>query len=164
MRSLRLRMIIPVLSCIYLLSCMVLSGCAYGQVKMELSQAGERELQTADRRLGAEGTPDATPKTDFRPYLADLQRRVKRAWFPPKARESERTVVFFKIHKGGELSNLRLERTSGRVIADQAALKAVENASPFRPLPTSAPDAVGVQFVFTYDVLNGHADVDARLQ
>lgn len=89
------------------------------------------------------------------PYMADLQRRIKRAWFPPKGYETKRVVVVFKIHRGGELSNLRLDHSSGVAVADQAALKAVENASPFRPLPAGAADDVDIQFTFDYNVFNG---------
>src|SRR5581483_2448584 len=92
---------------------------------------------------GVRGNPDANSNpgkapsvaaqadVDFGPYMADLQRRIKRAWFPPRGQETRRVVVVFKIHKGGELSNLRLEHSSGVTSADVAAMKAVENAAPF---------------------------------
>lgn len=88
---------------------------------------------------------------DFGPYLDDLTRRIKRAWFPAKGDESKRVVAVFKIHKGGELSHLRLDSSSGKAIADQVALKAVENASPFRPLPAGSPDDVDIKFTFGYN-------------
>jgi len=87
--------------------------------------------------------------------MADLQRRIKKHWFPPKGNESKRVVVVFKVHSGGELSQLRLDHSSGVAIADQAALKAVEDAAPFRPLPAGAPDAVDIQFTFDYNVFTG---------
>jgi TonB family protein len=92
---------------------------------------------------------------DFGPYMADLQRRIKRAWFPPKGSESKRVIVVFKVHKGGELSNLRLDKSSAVAVADQAGLEAVQRASPFRPLPAGASDSVGIQFTFDYNVFNG---------
>lgn len=116
---------------------------------------------------GVKGNPDpnsnpggrpsvaAQADVDFGPYMADLQRRIKRAWFPPKGNESKRVVVVFKVHTGGELSNLRIDRSSGLAIADQAALKAVENAAPFRPLPAGAPADVDIQFTFDYNVFGG---------
>ena len=45
--------------------------------------------------------------------MADLQRRIKRAWFPPHRQEDRRVVVVFKIHRNGELSDLRLSKSSG---------------------------------------------------
>ncbi|MCA9818646.1 MAG: TonB C-terminal domain-containing protein, partial [Cyanobacteria bacterium HKST-UBA01] len=101
-----------------------------------------------------EGRPSlaAEKDIDFGPYMADLQRRIKRAWFPPKGNESKRVMVVFKVHRNGTMSNLRLARSSGLAIADQAALKAVTNAAPFRPLPAGAPDDVDIQFTFDYNV------------
>ena len=97
----------------------------------------------------------AAKEVDFGPYMAELQRRIKRHWFPPKGNESKRVVVIFKIHTGGELTNLRLEHGSGVAIADKAALDAVQNAAPFRPLPDGAPEAVDIQFTFDYNVFMG---------
>jgi TonB family protein len=110
-----------------------------------------------DANSNPNGRPSvaAQKDVDFGPYMADLQRRIKRAWFPPKGQESKRVVVVFKIHRGGELSHLRLDHSSGMAIADQAALKAVENAAPFRPLPDGAPDDVDIQFTFDYNVFGG---------
>jgi TonB family protein len=115
---------------------------------------------------GVQGNPDANNRSgapsqaaqadvDFGPYMADLQRRIKRAWFPPKGNESKRVMVIFKIHKNGELSALRLDHSSGVAIADDAALKAVQNAAPFRQLPPGAPNDVDIQFTFDYNVFGG---------
>jgi TonB family protein len=89
-------------------------------------------------------------------YMADLQRRIKRAWFPPPNTQSRRVTVLFKIHSNGELSNLRVDKSSGLALYDNAALKAVENAAPFRPLPPHADENVDIQFTFDYHVFNGH--------
>lgn len=97
----------------------------------------------------------ADPDVDFGPYMADLQRRIKKAWFPPRGQESRRVVVIFKIHSQGELSDLRIDRSSGVASADQAALQAVQNAAPFRPLPNGAPAVVDIQFTFDYNVMGG---------
>lgn len=108
----------------------------------------------ANNRAG--NSTGAQADVDFGPYMADLQRRIKKHWFPPKGNESKRVVVIFKIHSGGELSGLRLDHSSGVAIADNAALKAVDDAAPFRPLPTGAPDSVDIQFTFDYNVFTGH--------
>jgi TonB family protein len=113
---------------------------------------------------GEQGNPDegagrpsveARKDVDFGPYMADLQRRIKRAWFPPKGNESKRVKVVFKVHKDGQMTNLRILISSGLQIADAAALKAVENAAPFRPLPDGAPTDVDIEFTFDYNVFNG---------
>ncbi len=106
---------------------------------------------------GPAGKPSvaAQADVDFGPYMADLQRRIKRAWFPPRGQESRRVVVVFKVHSQGELSDLRIDKSGGTAIADQAALQAVQNAAPFRPLPPGAPSVVDIQFTFDYNVFSG---------
>ncbi len=116
---------------------------------------GVRGNPDANSNPGKAPAVSAQADVDFGPYMADLQRRIKRAWFPPKGNESKRVVVIFKVHRGGELSNLRLDHASGVAIADQAALKAIENAAPFRPLPAGAADDVDIQFTFDYNVFSG---------
>ena len=85
---------------------------------------------------------------DWAPYLAFLRRRILHSWFPPKGNEEKIVVVNFKINKNGELSHLRLGSSSGAAIADQAALKAVDNAAPFPKLPDGAGASADVQFTF----------------
>ncbi len=92
---------------------------------------------------------------NWAPYMADLQRRIKRSWFPPPNTMSRRVVVLFKIHQDGELSDLRIERSSSLPNCDNAALKAVESAAPFRPLPAGQKGPVDIQFTFDYNVFNG---------
>ncbi|HEY9868390.1 MAG TPA: TonB family protein [Candidatus Obscuribacterales bacterium] len=88
---------------------------------------------------------------DFGPYMADLQRRIKRAWLPPSGTESKRAVVIFKVHKDGNVSHMTLEKSSGVASFDQAALKAIENAAPVLELPDGAPEDVDIQFTFDYN-------------
>ena len=92
---------------------------------------------------------------DFGPYMARLQRTIKRAWFPPRGKETCRVAVVFKVHDNGSMSNLRLTKSSGSALADQAALKAVANAAPFKALPEGTPENVDIQFTFDYNVFKG---------
>jgi len=87
--------------------------------------------------------------------MADLQRRIKRAWYPPRGEETRRVVVIFKIHSNGELSHLRLTAPSGSAEADRQAMTAVENAAPFQHLPKGASEDADIQFTFDYKVFDG---------
>jgi len=120
-----------------------------------LRPTGGGDGARTDDRMNGRPSVAGQANVDFGPYMADLQRRIKRAWFPPKGHEQDRVVVAFKVHQGGELSNLRVDHSSGVVISDQAALYAVQQASPFRPLPAGANDDVDIQFTFDYNVFNG---------
>lgn len=99
--------------------------------------------------------PEAGVVPDFSRYLAELQRRIKSAWFPPKHMTSIQTKVQFTINRRGELVRAGVTRTSGNAMVDDAAMKAVRNASPFRPLPDGSPEDVDVEFTFDYNVFGG---------
>jgi TonB family protein len=92
---------------------------------------------------------------DFGPYMQELQRRIKRAWFPPKGDETKRYIVVFEVNRDGSLSNLKLSKSSGDKAADQSGLVAVRNASPFQRLPPGSPEKVDIQFTFDYNVFRG---------
>lgn len=123
------------------------------QVGSPISGTGDKPINIVGP-LGDE-TPSTLKDVDFTRYMADLQRRIKKQWFPPKDMQSRRVKVMFKIHSSGSLSNLRLVEGTGYPLADQAALTAVQNASPFMSLPNGAPDNVDIEFTFDYNVFLG---------
>lgn len=104
---------------------------------------------------GGGGAPgiDALPDPDYGAYMAELQRRIKRNWRPPKAQEDKRVVVLFRIARDGRLLSLTIKTSSGYVEADEAAKAAVRLSSPFRPLPAGHREAdLPVEFTFDYNV------------
>jgi TonB C terminal len=107
------------------------------------------------------GSPEsgAQSDVDLGPYEADLHRRIKRAWFPPKLSNNDFLIVkfIFKTHRGGELSNLKNSETSGVSIYDQAASQSIEHAASFRPLPAGSPDALDWEARFSHE-RNGNND------
>ena len=86
--------------------------------------------------------------------MSELQRRIKKQWFPPKGNESKRVTVRFKVQKNGDVASVKLEQSSGLSICDDAAVAAVENAAPFAPLPTGAPEEVEIKFTFDYNIFS----------
>lgn len=103
-----------------------------------------------DDKRGREATI-AMP--DFGAYMADLQKRIKRQWFPPRGASSKRVVVIFTVHRDGHMTDLQRDTNSGDAIDLQAAMTAVQNAAPFPPLPKNSPSSVDIQFTFDYNVL-----------
>ncbi len=96
---------------------------------------------------------DALPDPDYGSYMAELQRRIKRNWRPPRAQEDKRVVVLFRIARDGRLLSLDIKVSSGYVEADAAAKAAVRLSSPFRPLPPGHREAdLPVEFTFDYNV------------
>ncbi|CAN5365952.1 hypothetical protein BH11CYA1_BH11CYA1_19210 [soil metagenome] len=118
------------------------------------NKSGKGDFSNPDDGRGREAV-GSRKDVDFSAYMAELQRRIKRAWFPPTDARSKRVKVIFKVHRNGEMSNLRLASSSGLTAADEAALKAIETAAPFHTLPEGAPADVDIEFTFDYNVFNG---------
>jgi TonB family protein len=86
---------------------------------------------------------------DYGPYMADLQRRVYSHWNAPKDLDPlKNTVVSFKVNKDGTVLDLKVKRSSGTKLFDDAALKAVLEAAPFRSLPDPSVGDVDIEFTF----------------
>ncbi|MDI1471565.1 MAG: energy transducer TonB [Thermodesulfovibrio sp.] len=72
-------------------------------------------------------------------YLQRLKEKIERVWqYPPQA--AERGIygdlyIKFTIDKRGKLISVELLRTSGYRMLDDAAIKALNDAQPFWPLP-----------------------------
>ena len=101
------------------------------------------------------GTPgiDAIKEPDFGPYMKELQRRIKMNWDPPKGNESKRVILLFSIARDGRLLNVKVHKSSGLPVADNAAIDAVKLTAPFRPLPPEFKgNSVDIQFTFDYNV------------
>ena len=68
-------------------------------------------------------------------YFAQIQSRIEGAWTRSPVGGDAHAVIFFTIHSDGSISDLRVRDSSGFDTYDLAALRAVENAAPFAPLP-----------------------------
>jgi len=92
---------------------------------------------------------------DFGPYMGNVQREIKRHWYPPKGGTTLRNKVAFKVAKNGEVSSVRIIKPTASDAFDRAALTAVINASPtFGPLPEGSPKDVDIEFTFDYNTYN----------
>lgn len=99
--------------------------------------------------LATEGIPFPYPY-----YLVAIQNKVSENWQPPDksgAVREAKTVVFFQILRNGQITNPRVEQSSGSVELDTAALRAVKLASPLPPLPQGfKEDSLRIHFGFVY--------------
>jgi TonB family protein len=95
----------------------------------------------------------AAQDVDFGPYIAELQHRVKHNWNPPEQGNPRRSVLRFSISRAGEVSNLRVGKTSGNPDSDAAAMDAVHRAAPFQTLPADYKGKnINIQFTFDINV------------
>ncbi len=92
-------------------------------------------------------------KFDYPEYLIEMQKRIKNNWRPPTLKESFTTRVFFKLGKDGKIIRVRVEKATGNIGFDSAAMTAVTKSSPFSPLPEGfEKKELGVHFDFIYDI------------
>lgn len=71
---------------------------------------------------------------DFKPYMAELSRKIKKNWSPPARQEQTQVSVNFILMPDGAIGNLRITK-HGSPSADQAARQAILRAAPFAHLP-----------------------------
>ncbi|HKH47063.1 MAG TPA: TonB family protein [Thermoanaerobaculia bacterium] len=110
------------------------------------------------RRGGAEGSPLGTtafgsrigvdnPEFTYGYYLDRLLSLIDAQWQRPNMGEVK-AVVHFQIEKDGSITDLRVAESSGYNSFDFAALRAVQSAAPFPPLPRGYKnDSLGVNLI-----------------
>lgn len=100
------------------------------------ADAAIAKLKTIADPLGA--FEEWHPNIDYTPYFSYIQTTVQQNWHPSGS-ASTPAVPIFKIHRSGQISDLRLNGTTGDSYADNAALDAVKRAAPFRQPPAGSP-------------------------
>ena len=83
-------------------------------------------------------------------YIRQIQQKIQERWYG-RAIPGQQPSVVFEIRRDGRLNVVTIDRTSGNAYYDQVALRAINDASPFPPLPDDFRKAVlriGLQFVF----------------
>ena len=93
------------------------------------------------------------PDPDFGPYMKNLEKKIKSNWHADKHSIIIKTVVLFKLDKKGNLSKLKIERSTGSTEEENNVLNAVKNSTPFEPLPADYKgEDIDVQMTFDYNV------------
>ncbi len=96
-------------------------------------------------------------------YMATLQRKIKRCWWPPLDNESAHIIVSWKLKHDGTISNVSLTKSSGRKCVDDAALDAVKDAAPFDQLPSGTPESTNISFNFDYNVFGVNSTIKREI-
>lgn len=76
----------------------------------------------------------------FGSYLQIVRQRIWSEWTAFYGSNLS-CVVSLVVSRGGEITSIRLEKSSGDSFYDTVALRAVRNASPLPPLPTGFPQS-----------------------
>jgi protein TonB len=88
-------------------------------------------------------------------YLRQIQSKISKEW-ESQARDGTQPQVVFDIRRDGKISGLAVEKTSGNPLYDQAALRAITDATPFPPLPDEFRESfLRVHLGFSYSGTRG---------
>lgn len=83
----------------------------------------------------------STTKFRYIGYFTNLRKQIEMTWVYPSyaAKNGKQGNVFleFTIAKNGHVSNVKVLRSSGYRILDESIVQAINEASPFAPLPKS---------------------------
>lgn len=131
----------------------------------EKGQAAERTSTPPEPRPAArQPAPAAGPTAvsaevsdfPFTWYLNRVRLKVAERWAeqPRISEPAQRPLIFVEILRDGSIKPPRLEKSSGNALYDQAALRAITEASPFPPLPQEW-DRPTLRILFGFEVRPG---------
>lgn len=119
-------------------------------------RTGSKTKGRAAKRAGDGGRKQrATGKANLSNYLGKVISRLHRQKRYPKSARRKKiqgtAVVAFIINANGSIGNLRIRRSAGHAMLDQAVLSMVRRAAPFPPIPAKSgkkrmPISVPVKF------------------
>ncbi len=102
------------------------------------SDKEEVKEETAIENGSAEPSGISTDFSDF-PYpwyISLVRNALSDKWMTKMPSSGDmRAVIFFNIQRNGTIKNLKVEKSSGNRLFDNAALSSVESAAPFDVLP-----------------------------
>lgn len=88
-------------------------------------------------------------------YLNIITERVSANWFTslvdPGVTGNYQTIIYFRIQRNGQITNLEVEKSSGLTPLDLSALRAVRASAPFPPLPRDYEEAyLAIHLIFEH--------------
>jgi TonB family protein len=101
------------------------------------------------------GEPFGVSGFPFIYYLQFLSDKISASWFTslvdPGVSGQFQTQVYFKIYRNGQAADLKVEVSSGVPAFDLSALRAIQTASPFAPLPSEYDGQyLGIHLIFEH--------------
>jgi protein TonB len=120
-------------------------------VQREASAPPPQPLGTPSGSTAGTG-PVALNVTDFpyAYYIRQVHQKIQERW-NGRAIPGQQPAVVFEIGRDGRLNQVVIDKSSGNTYYDQVALRAINDAGPFPPLPVEYKKSVlriGLQFVF----------------
>jgi len=109
----------------------------------ELSRDFERERRMKQMLSKEADIPINTKEAKYAPYAHSLVRALEEQWRPGKADyqrfadRARQVLMRVTIEMSGELGNLEILRPSPIQSLNESAVRAIHDAAPFKPLPSS---------------------------
>jgi len=115
------------------------------------SQAQQKDTEQQEMKGSSGGMPGTQavklpePSVQEKPlnseqeYLVMVETTIDEKWITPLLRVDNPAVLKFRIAKSGEISNIRVDQSSGSQFYDWTAWRAVNSANPFPPFPADVP-------------------------
>lgn len=119
---------------------LVLTGCNESEVAHE--EKKERPRQS--KRISP---------VSFLTYMNRLHYKIKEHWLP-RVESGASGSVMFTASRAGEVTDLKVFRSSGDKAFDKAMLDTINAAAPLPALPHGAPETIPVEFTFDKRVFN----------
>ena len=143
-----------------------LSGPAAPQ-RVERAEKVERPVESRPGPVASLGLPSGSAAgagalsldaSDFPHawYLRQVLQKVQGEWQRQNQRSDpgQKPLVFVEIQRDGSIRTPKIEQSSGNPLYDQAALRAIVDASPFPPLPPDWSRA-SLRVMFRFDLERG---------
>lgn len=101
------------------------------------------------------GDPFGVAGFPFQFYLQMISDKITANWFQslvdPGVGGLLQTQVYFRIYKNGQISDVRIDVSSGVPAFDISARRAIENSQPFAPLPNEYDGQyLGITLIFEH--------------
>jgi TonB family protein len=101
------------------------------------------------------GDPFGVANFPFQFYLQMISDKITANWFQslvdPGVGGMLQTEVYFRIYKNGQISDIRINASSGVESFDLSARRAIQTAAPFAPLPNEYDGQyLGITLVFEH--------------
>jgi len=124
----------------------------------------ERRQELYAKRPKRKFISASTQQYEYAAYMRTWVQKVERIGnlnYPEQARKqglSGRLIMTVSVARNGDVKGVIINKSSGKKLLDDAAVKVVQLASPFAPLPATSEDIDILDITRTWDYKNGFVD------
>ncbi len=124
----------------------------------------ERRQELYAKRPRRKFISASTQQYEYAAYMRAWVQKVERVGnlnFPEEARRqglSGRLIMTVSVGRNGEVKGVLINRSSGRKLLDDAAVRVVNLAAPFAPLPVTKEEIDILDITRTWDYKNGNVE------